>query len=150
MANAARASGSPSTLVKVTRSPLLPDCDWTPHRTIITPVNGRRAGKQFIDRRTGLTRGIRSGCSDNKAMKAMRRRIALSRSLGTLRAKSMPTRFRFCVSFRSAHAFSHRFGPSTHQLTILCKSSTESFLSTQDHMSYWTYVPRFRSNETLA
>jgi hypothetical protein len=54
-----------------------------------------------------LTRGIRSGCSDNKAMKAMRRRIALSRSLGTLCAKSMPTRFRFCVSFWSAHAFSH-------------------------------------------
>jgi hypothetical protein len=97
-----------------------------------------------------LTRGIRSGCSDNKAMKAMRSRIALSRSLGTLRAKSMPTRFRFCVSFWSAHAFSHRFGPSTHQLTILCKSSTELCLSAQHQMSCWTHIPRFRSNETLA
>jgi len=39
---------------RVTRSLLLPGCDWIQRRTIITPANGLRAGKPFVGRPRGF------------------------------------------------------------------------------------------------
>jgi hypothetical protein len=47
---------------EVTRSLLLPGCDSIRRRTIITPANGRRAGKPFIGRRADSKQGIPSTC----------------------------------------------------------------------------------------
>ena len=61
MASAALADGSPSMRARVTPSPLSLGCDSIRRRSIITPGNGRRAGKATTGRHAVLTRGIRLG-----------------------------------------------------------------------------------------
>ena len=47
---------------KATPSPSLPGFDSIPRHTIVTPANGRRAGKPFIGHRAVLTQDIQLGC----------------------------------------------------------------------------------------
>src|SRR5205085_360870 len=84
---------------RVTLSQSLQGCGSIQRHTIVTRANGHRAGKRFIGHRADLTLGIPSGCSDMR-----QKRCEYASHSKALRAKCLPTRVRFCVSFRSAHS----------------------------------------------